>query len=205
MNFWHTCMCLVGITLALAGCGTPADLVQPSYAPQPNQIAYMVATGPAGADLMTMHADGSQRRRLTDTPAPELFPAWSPDGSRIAFTRPGQEPRSDDGTPQSDVFVMNADGTQVRQLTAGPADDRNPSWSPDGTRLAYASTGAPEPATMRNTTVATKTPTATPTAAPTVVLPSPTVTPNIVVPARPRGHHDRTISGATTGAGTRRR
>jgi Tol biopolymer transport system component/outer membrane protein OmpA-like peptidoglycan-associated protein len=61
----------------------------------------------------------------------DIDPAWSPDGSRIAF----QSDR--DGDP--DVYVMNADGSDVRQLTNSPGFDGAPSWSPDGTRIAFAS------------------------------------------------------------------
>ncbi|MEX2254649.1 MAG: hypothetical protein WEC34_04360 [Acidimicrobiia bacterium] len=58
-------------------------------------------------------------------------PVWSPDGTRIAFAslRAGGD---------NQIFVMNADGTDVQGLT--PADDGNtcPTWSPDGTRIAYS-------------------------------------------------------------------
>ena len=56
-------------------------------------------------------------------------PEWSPDGLRIAFisTRGGT----------ADVWVMNTDGSDQRQLTQEPADAEAPSWSPDGTRIAF--------------------------------------------------------------------
>jgi len=59
------------------------------------------------------------------------YPAWSPDGSRIAFesTRDG---------PDADIFVMQADGTGVVQLTRNDAYDGTPSWSPDGRYLVFA-------------------------------------------------------------------
>jgi tol-pal system beta propeller repeat protein TolB len=58
-------------------------------------------------------------------------PAWSPDGSRIVFesTRSGN----------SDIWVMNADGTSPRQLTRSPDFDGDPAWSPGGTRIAFTS------------------------------------------------------------------
>jgi len=60
------------------------------------------------------------------------YPAWSPDGSRIAFesTRDG---------PDADVFVMQADGTGVVQLTRNDAYDGTPAWSPDGQFIVFAS------------------------------------------------------------------
>jgi len=67
-------------------------------------------------------------------------PAWSPDGRQIAFTSNQTDPTRF----FPDVWVMNADGSNMRRLTDGPADCPNdpcgrghPSWSPDGKRLAY--------------------------------------------------------------------
>jgi Tol biopolymer transport system component len=62
-------------------------------------------------------------------------PTWSPDGKRIAFV--------DRGDVDGDLYVMNADGTGVKQLThssysSGDYGARNPSWSPDGRRIAFA-------------------------------------------------------------------
>ncbi len=58
-------------------------------------------------------------------------PAWSPDGTRIAFTsfRNGK----------GDIYVMNADGGDARRLTTSPAYDDLPAWSPDGRRIAFTS------------------------------------------------------------------
>ena len=50
-------------------------------------------------------------------------------GRRVAFAR--------NVGGNSEIFVMNADGTQVTNLTNDPAQDRNPAWSPDGTRIAF--------------------------------------------------------------------
>ena len=57
--------------------------------------------------------------------------AWSPDGSRIAFSS-----FRDDN---DEIYVMNADGTNLRRMTNHPAKDRYPAWSPDGQRLAFSS------------------------------------------------------------------
>jgi hypothetical protein len=77
----------------------------------------------------------SVRRRLTDDPITlDNHPAWSPDGSRIAFARgPEMGP--------GHIYVMEADGTDVRQLTQGSGSDRNPAWSLDGARIAFARSG----------------------------------------------------------------
>jgi TolB protein len=70
-------------------------------------------------------------------------PTWSPDGKSIAFVDNGNSDGA--GTWGGDLFVMNADGTNVRKLTHTTGDDphtaRTPSWSPDGKRIVFAYSG----------------------------------------------------------------
>jgi TolB protein len=75
-------------------------------------------------------------KRLTDAAGGGSSPAWSPDGSRIAFAS---------GGVQSDIHVMDADGTGVAQLTDDPGHDGAPSWSPDGTKIAFISNRSGNP------------------------------------------------------------
>jgi Tol biopolymer transport system component len=92
-------------------------------------------------DVWRMRSDGGSQTRLTDSPAFDGDPAVSPDGTRIAFTT------ERDGNRE--VYMMNADGSGQQRLTntggrvSSPAFDsvdENPSWSPDGTRIAFDST-----------------------------------------------------------------
>ena len=62
----------------------------------------------------------------------DTSPAWSPDGTRIAFSSNG------DGDPE--IYVINAQGSGTAQLTNDGATDVHPAWSPDGARIAFAST-----------------------------------------------------------------
>jgi hypothetical protein len=83
-----------------------------------------------------MPADGSAPAlRLTESePGGSFMPAWSPDGARIAFST------NRDG--DLEVYVMNADGSGVANLTRNPGTDEGwayPTWSPDGGSIAYPS------------------------------------------------------------------
>jgi Tol biopolymer transport system component len=71
-------------------------------------------------------------RRLTTDPAPDYEPAWSPDGSKIAFARAVHA--------HSGVYaleVMNSDGTDETQLSVHAGSLPHPSWSPDGKKIAF--------------------------------------------------------------------
>ena len=82
-------------------------------------------------DIYIVRGDGSGFTRLTDDPASDAFPIWSPDGQRIAFYS--------DRTGNGEVYVMNADGSGLTQLTRRGGADVPYSWSPDGTRIAFES------------------------------------------------------------------
>lgn len=85
--------------------------------------------------VAVMNADGSNLRRLAEgTPDPD----WSPDGGRIAFSHPS--PTAGGGIG-SQIWVMNADGSEPRQITRSGTYKAGPSWSPDGTRMAFILVG----------------------------------------------------------------
>ncbi|MEX2459183.1 MAG: carboxypeptidase regulatory-like domain-containing protein [Actinomycetota bacterium] len=89
-----------------------------------------------GWEIISINADGSGETNLTNNAdlglADDLSPAWSPDGSRIAF----ESLRFGNGG--SEIYVMNADGTGQTNLTnSSDASEWDPAWSPDGTKIAY--------------------------------------------------------------------
>lgn len=89
-------------------------------------------------ELYSMDADGTNVTRITTNPHDDKNPVWSPDGSRLAYTAipPGCAPYQ---TCLFDLFVINADGSGLVQLTNHPRWDGWPRWSPDGTRIAFVS------------------------------------------------------------------
>lgn len=80
--------------------------------------------------IWIMGADGSDQRPFISTGRGDCSPAWSPDGTQVAFA----SRRSGSGAA---IFVADADGSGVHQLTHSVHDDFNPDWSPDGSRIAF--------------------------------------------------------------------
>jgi Tol biopolymer transport system component len=107
----------------------------PAWSPAGDEIAWNTAAHTTvGFDLGLVRPDGSDRREVRANVWVE-YPAWSPDGSQIAF----MSQIADEGD-QYDIFVMNADGSNVRRLTNNRAIDGWPTWSPDGSTIAFTST-----------------------------------------------------------------
>jgi TolB protein len=96
----------------------------PSWAPGGQKI---VLGG--NADIFKIHADGKNLTPVITSPATESSPMWSPRGGQIAFLS------NETGTRQ--VYVMNTDGSEVKQLTAVAGDINALDWSPDGRNFVY--------------------------------------------------------------------
>jgi hypothetical protein len=101
----------------------------PSWAPGFSRIAFNHTSGIPGQDIWVMNPDGTGAVPITHT-GNNLWPAWSPDGTKIAFVSHRT------GTYQ--IFTMNSDGTNQTQLTVVP-NNAFPAWSPDGTKISFTS------------------------------------------------------------------
>ena len=129
----------------------------PVFSPDGSKIAFTsnrdrnaeevpLSTSDSDDEIYIMNADGTGVTRLTNNKSIDIPSAFSPDGSKIAFARS----RVPTGvfivnfTAESYVYVMNTDGTGQTRLTNGAALDYSPAFSPDGTKIVYASYSAGE-------------------------------------------------------------
>jgi Tol biopolymer transport system component len=76
-------------------------------------------------EIYVMEADGSNQRNLTNHPASDSSPSWSPNGRELAFVS--------DRTGAATIWLMGADGSDLRELIPGT----QPAWSPDGSQIAF--------------------------------------------------------------------
>lgn len=93
--------------------------------------------GPGNFEVWVMNADGTGQRNITNSPAFEAQPDWSPLGDRIAFNSQRDTPA---GEPSNfEIYTVRPDGSDLRRLTNSPGEDSGPVWSPDGTQISFQS------------------------------------------------------------------
>ena len=121
---------------ASMGTGISPGNFSPALSPDGSRVAYaMIVKENHTTEIATSAPDGSGLRKLTSNKAIDAYPAWSPDGTRIAFY-------SDRDTRPSfplHLYLMDADGSDERKLVSSlSVSSRHPPvWSPDGSRIAF--------------------------------------------------------------------
>jgi Tol biopolymer transport system component len=116
-----------------------AALTGLQFVPGRRSLVYDSSCEPLAA-LYAVGPDGSGPVRVTNDGKDDTQPAWSPDGTRIAYTRYDAVGESCKGCPGS-LVVASADGSSTRVLDTPGGDDladAGPSWSPDGTQLVFS-------------------------------------------------------------------
>ena len=108
------------------------------YASRRTKIAF-TSLRDGNSDIYVMDGDGRNQRRVTENPARDRLPAWSPDGKKIAFV----SNRNNVNKDHKQIWVIDADGANPIRLTNGLVDTY-PDWSPDGTKIVYDAHLVPE-------------------------------------------------------------
>ncbi len=101
------------------------------WSPDGTKIAFDDNAG----SIFVMNTDGSDLHRVTSEQVPMFakWPVWSPDSTRIAFG-------DDDWSQENgDIYVINADGTELKQLNEDKRADQEPHWTPDGEHIIFRS------------------------------------------------------------------
>ncbi|MBN2031421.1 PD40 domain-containing protein [bacterium] len=121
--------------------GKNASFSCPRWSPDGQRLAY-VSCDFEGSQIFTMGIDGKNQRQLTNTVCPGWWdtgfsregndsPVWSPDGSQIAYVSWQND--------NPDIYIMNSDGSNQRQLTYSDMRDEHPCWSPFGDYIVFTS------------------------------------------------------------------
>lgn len=124
---------LIIVSATLAGLGLPASPAG-AVPPGPDEAIAFWTPREGNREIYLTRADGSGLiGNLTGDPiAQDIDPAWSPDGTRVAFARKLVNKTT------YDLFIMSSEGGGLQRVTTNSVDDRQPAWSPDSARIAFA-------------------------------------------------------------------
>jgi dipeptidyl aminopeptidase/acylaminoacyl peptidase len=106
---------------------------QADWSPDGSRIALLAAESKVSgdADLAVLDLTSRELTRITEGPAIDMEPSWSPDAAQIAF--------SSDRDGALDIYTLNVDSGEITQLTQDAGDNNHPDWSPDGQNILFVS------------------------------------------------------------------
>jgi len=122
---------------------TPSDVDwnygTPAWSPTGDKIAFYSDEG-GTEDLWVMSPDGKNRSRLTRSTEIKRHPNWSPSGNMLVYESLPAISKSQPSKPEQwKLWLISSDGKNARQITSREGSDTNPSWSPDGSAIAFDS------------------------------------------------------------------
>lgn len=120
-----TRLLLLSLLLTASALAVPAAPVPKGGKPQLLFVSARTGT----PNIFVMDDDGKNEKNLTDSKSTNSYPAWAPDGSKIAFCS--------DRAGVNHVYVMDSDGKNVKPVTKGEQPCRVPTWSADGKTIAF--------------------------------------------------------------------
>jgi Tol biopolymer transport system component len=146
----------IALAVLLRSCAAQKGGTAPTKPASPThngKIAFVRLDNRVGEfNIFVVEPDGTGLRKLDTKPAQDNFPAWSPNGERLEFE--ATESLDDFNIDiDIDIYIMNADRSGLKRITNEPTLERMPSWSPDGTKIAFtrisgAGSGRPDVFTM---------------------------------------------------------
>ena len=119
----HLCVAALVVSLLIS-----MHLAESGHAAGKPKIVFS-STRDENSEIYVMDSDGGNQVRLTNHPANDSHPSWSPDGKKIAFV-------SDRNNKADHIYVMDSEGQNLMRLT-NEAVSRWPAWSPDGKKIVY--------------------------------------------------------------------
>lgn len=145
----------------------PKSDTSPRWSPAGDRFVFMSERGKDRTQLFLISAGGGEAVRLTDRKEGVGDPVWSPDGTKIAFSAAESLPKPEGGDKcaeeeksdvrvvteiryklngkgflpkgRAQIFVLDVESKEIKQVTSGPYDCREPEWSPDGKSVAFVS------------------------------------------------------------------